>query len=95
MTLSSVSLPVAPNSPLCQIVPVLVSVENTGCKVVYVCARADEKQQDQEQGLEVEQGRLWGLSVARGKQKQESQFTILSSGRPLGLSAEEDVRWSC
>lgn len=38
--------------------PILISVEDAGRKVVDVCARADEQQDDEEEGLEVEEGRL-------------------------------------
>lgn len=38
--------------------PRLIPVQNTRCKVVHVCARADEEEDDEEQRLKVEEGRL-------------------------------------
>ena len=42
-------------------VPVLISVHDAWCKVVNVCARAYEQQEDKEEGLEVEEGGLDSL----------------------------------
>lgn len=41
--------------------PILVSVENAWREVVNICARADEEQDDEEEGLEVEERRLRGV----------------------------------
>ena len=41
------------------LIPVLIPVHNARGEVVDVCARADEQQEDEEEGLEVEEGGLW------------------------------------
>lgn len=41
------------------LIPVLIPVHDTRSEVVDVCARADEQQEDEEEGLEVEEGGLW------------------------------------
>lgn len=47
-------------------VPVLVPVHYRGEHGVRVGARADEQEDDEEEGLEVEEGRLRRVSFARG-----------------------------
>lgn len=47
-------------------VPVLVPVHYRGKHRVRVGARADEQEDDEEEGLEVEEGRLRPVSFARG-----------------------------
>jgi hypothetical protein len=43
-------------SPRC--LPILVSVHDSGEELVDVCAGADEEEQDEQRGIEVEEGRL-------------------------------------
>lgn len=35
--------------------PLAVSIDDTGCSPADVCARADQEEEDEEEGLEVEQ----------------------------------------
>lgn len=39
-------------------IPVLIPVHEAREEVVHVCARADQKEKDEEERLEVEEGRL-------------------------------------
>ncbi len=59
--------------------PVLVPVHDAWEDVVGVCARADEQEDDEEEGLEVEEGGLgwlvFGLSV--GERGRKERLTIL------------------
>lgn len=71
-------------------VPILVSVENTGSEMVDICARADQKKDHEQEGLEVEERRLRDGRLVKGDDAGYAiAYTMLSDGpRPYRSKAK-------